>query len=174
MSWMDVVIVLLLIGALLQGYRKGLIKEASALLGVIVALYLAWRFSSELSESLAGVIPLPESLSGGVWGLLPLEQAIYTLLAFVLIFVVVRILLSVVASVLTQLFRVPVLAQINGVGGAVLGLLKVLLVILVVVNLLATLPWESGQTAVQQSTLSQSLLELTPELGSQAETKDPS
>lgn len=163
MSWIDIGIVLLLIGALVQGYSRGLIKEAFTLLGIVVALYVAWRFSGDLSQSLKGVVPLPDSISEGVWGLLPLDQALYGLLAFVVIFVIVRILLSFLAGILTQLFRVPVLAQINGLGGAAFGFLKAFVVILVTINLLAILPWESGQAAVEQSALSQGLLELTPD-----------
>ncbi|PTM58153.1 CvpA family protein [Desmospora activa] len=163
MNWMDFIIVLLLVGALIQGYRKGLIKEAFSLLGVIVALYLAWKFSGALAESLAGIIPLPDSFSEGLLGLLPIEQALYTLLAFFLIFVIVRILLRFLSAALAQLVKIPVLAQVNGVGGAALGFLKAFLIILVTVNLLALLPWKSGQEVVAGSGLSQGMLELTPD-----------
>lgn len=163
MNWIDLIIVLMLIGALIQGYRKGLVKEAFSLLGTIVALFLAWKFSSDMAEPLAGIVPLPDAFSEGLMGFLPIEQALYTLLAFILIFVIVRILLRFLAAVLTQLFKIPVLSQVNGVGGAAFGFLKAFLIILVVVNLVALLPWQSGQEAVAGSGLSQGLLELTPE-----------
>lgn len=176
MNGMDWIIIVLIIGGLIQGYRKGLIKETVSLVGVLVALFVAYQFSSDVAPHLRALVPLPESLSGeGLVKLLPVEKVIYQSMAFLLLFLITKLLLSFVASVLTRMASFPVLHQINGVGGALIGFLKALVVILIVVNLLHILPWSDGRDAVDRSYLSQGLLEMTPDFSNQWEKSvDPS
>ncbi|PTX55028.1 colicin V production protein [Melghirimyces profundicolus] len=165
MNLMDWIIVLMIIGGLIQGYRKGLIKETVSLVGVLLALFVAYQFSSDLTPALKEVVPLPESVSGEGWGqFLPVEQAIYSAIAFVVLFLITKVFLSFVAAVLTQLTSFPVLNQINGVGGALIGFLKAFLVLVIAVNLLHILPWAEGRDAVNESSLSQGILEMTPDV----------
>ena len=63
MNGMDWIIIVLIIGGLIQGYRKGLIKETVSLVGVLVALFVAYQFSSDVAPHLRALVPLPESLS---------------------------------------------------------------------------------------------------------------
>lgn len=164
MNLLDWIIVLMLIGGLIVGYRKGLIKEVISLIGVLVALFVAYKFSPALAPALEGVLPLPDSVSdNGILQFLSAENAIYTAVAFVVLFLITRLVLSFVANLLTALAGLPVLAQINGLGGALVGFLKALILIFVVVNLLHILPWNQGQEAVTESPLSQGILELTPD-----------
>ncbi len=170
MNLLDGLIVLLLIGGLFSGYRKGLIKETVSLLGVLAAVFVAWQFSPDLGPVLMEIIPLPETVSDSGLPLFLLAKPIYTALAFVLLFLVTRLLLSIVAKILTAVADLPVLAQINGLGGALLGFLKALLLIFVLVNLLHILPWDTGQEAVTGSSISQGILQLTPDFGESVRT----
>ncbi|SMO35409.1 CvpA family protein [Melghirimyces algeriensis] len=164
MNTMDFIIILLLIGGLVLGYRKGLIKEMISLVGVLLALFVAYQFSSDLAPALKGVIPLPQEVSdNGLVKLLPIERTIYYALAFLLLFLGTKLMLSIVAALLTRMTQFPVLRQINGVGGALIGFLKVLLLVVIAVHLLQILPWENGQEAVDGSLISQGFLELTPD-----------
>ena len=86
MNLLDGLIVLLLIGGLFSGYRKGLIKETVSLLGVLAAVFVAWQFSPDLGPVLMEIIPLPETVSDSGLPLFLLAKPIYTALAFVLLF----------------------------------------------------------------------------------------
>ena len=114
------------------------------------------------------IIPLPDSMSDSGLPLFFLEKPIYTALAFVLLFLVTRLLLSIVSNILTALAGLPVLAQINGLGGALVGFLKALLLIFVVVHLLQILPWDTGQEAVTGSSISQGILQLTSDFSGES------
>ncbi|WP_169713609.1 CvpA family protein [Paludifilum halophilum] len=173
MSIMDGIIVFLIVGGLIQGYRKGLIKEAASLISVLLALFVAYRYSGDIAPILRENVPWPDSWgSEGMIGLLPVEQALSTVLAFVLLFIVTKILVSTVASVLTGIASLPILAQINRIGGAAFGLVKVLLVVMIAVNLLQLLPWSDGRDIVKESSLSQGILQMTPDLTGTDETVD--
>ncbi|SDX55280.1 membrane protein required for colicin V production [Marininema mesophilum] len=164
MGGLDWVIILLVLGGVIQGYRKGLIKEAASLIGVLLAIFIAWKFSGDLAPSLSKMVPLPESWTTGAAGLLPLDKIIYSTLAFILLFLITKFAISLIASFLTQMTRLPILSQVNGVGGALLGMLKAFLIMLVIVNLLHLAPWENGRKAVQESALGQAILDATPSL----------
>ncbi|MFC4075696.1 CvpA family protein [Salinithrix halophila] len=164
MGLLDWIIVLLVVGGLFQGYRKGLIKETASLISVLLGIYVAWQFSGDLAPALAKAIPLPETWTTGAVGLLPVEKVVYHSLAFLLLFLLTKIAVSIVASFLTQIANLPVLSHINGLGGAVLGVAKAFLLLMVVVNLLHLMPWQEGQKAVEESSLSQGMLNMTPDL----------
>ncbi|SFS72693.1 CvpA family protein [Marininema halotolerans] len=164
MGILDWIILLLVLGGVVQGYRKGLIKEVASLIGVILAVYIAWKFSGDLAPTLAKIVPLPDSWTAGAAGLLSLDTVVYSTLAFILLFFITKMAVSMIASFLTQITRVPVLSQLNGVGGAALGLLKAFLITMVIVNLLHLAPWENGKKAVQDSALGKAILDVTPDL----------
>lgn len=173
MGGMDWIIIIMIVLGVIQGYRKGLIKEAASLAGIILSLFVAYKFSNDLASVLQGTIPLPESWTQGtITMLLPVEKGIYLFIAFLLLFIVTKILISIIASILTGLANLPVLSQLNGIGGALFGFVKVFVVMMVAVNLLSLLPWTTGQEAVENSSLSQGILDITPSLGDSSETDE--
>ncbi|GGE30225.1 hypothetical protein GCM10011571_35560 [Marinithermofilum abyssi] len=161
---LDLIFVFLALGGLIRGYQKGVIREAAALVGVLVAAFIAWQFSSYVAPSLKGIFTLPKSWTSGPAGLLPVETIVYNSLAFLLLFLLTWGAVSFIAFFLTELTNLPVLSQINGVGGAVVGFAKALLVMMITVNLLQLIPWTTGQQAVRKSALCQGILEITPDL----------
>lgn len=168
MNLLDGLILLLLIGGLFSGYKKGLIKGTVSLIGMLAAVVVAWKLSPDLGPALMEIIPLPETVSDSSLPLFFLEKPIYMALAFVLLFLVTRLLFSIVANILTAVADLPVLAQINGLGGALVGFLKALLLIFVAVNLLHILPWDTGQEAVTGSSISRGILQLTPDFSGES------
>src|SRR5690606_6115598 len=161
-SW-DGILLLLSAGGVIRGYRKGLILQAFSLVGAIFALLAAYRFSGDFSRVLMERFPLSEE----VIGLLPIEGILYRVVAFILLFVGVKILISIIARLLTGLFDVPVLSQINRLGGVLLNLIQVFLILFIGVHVMNFLPWEAGREAVQGSLVCQGVLKLTPGLSEQ-------
>ncbi len=97
-----------------------MILQAFSLVGAIFALLAAYCFSGDFSRVLMERFPLSEEVGGGLIGLLPIEGILYRVVAFILLFVGVKILISIIARLLTGLFDVPVLSQINRLGGVLL------------------------------------------------------
>lgn len=171
MNGLDWVLLLLIAGGVIRGYRKGLILQAFSLVGAIFALLAAYRFSGDFSRVLMERFPLPEEMGGGLIGLLPIEGILYRVIAFILLFVgvkiLVKILISIIARLLTGLFDVPVLSQINRFGGVLLNLIQVFLILFIGVHLINFLPWETGREAIRGSFVCQGVLKLTPDLSEQ-------
>lgn len=167
MNGLDWFLLLLIAGGVIRGYQKGLILQAFSLVGVIFALLAAYWFSGDFSRFLMERFPLPESVGGGWIALLPIEGVLYRAVAFMLLFVAVKILISIIARFLTGLFDIPVLSQINRLGGVILNLLQVFLILFIGVHLLNFFPWETGSEAVRESLVCQGVLQLTPDLSEQ-------
>lgn len=164
MNGLDWLFLLLIAGGVIRGYQKGLILQAFSLVGAIFALLVAFRFAGDFSEVLMKSFPLPEEVGGGWIGLLPIEGIIYRAAAFLLLFVGVKVIVSILARLFSGLVDIPVLSQLNRLGGIVFSLIQVFLILFIGVHLLNFLPWDRGQEAVQESFISQSVLKLTPDL----------
>ncbi|GAA5344990.1 putative membrane protein required for colicin V production [Planifilum fimeticola] len=167
MNGLDWFLLLLLAGGVIRGYQKGLILQAFSLVGSIFALLAAYRLSGDFSQVLMERFPLPEEVGGGWIGLLPIEGILYRMLAFILLFAGVKILISIIARLLTGLFDIPVLSQINRLGGVLLNLVQVFLILFIGVHVMNFLPWETGREAIQESFVCQGVLKLTPDLSEQ-------
>lgn len=106
MNWLDIVILVVLVGGTIMGLRTGLIKAALSLAGVIVGVMLAGRF----------YIPLAERLS------FILQAGVAKVVAFVLILIVVMLIASLLARLLQWVTSATMLGWIDHLGGGVLGL----------------------------------------------------
>ena len=159
MNVLDGFLLLLIAGGVIRGYQKGLILQSVFPGGVIFALLAAYRFSGDFSRVLMERFPLPEEVGGGWIGLLPIEGILYRAVAFILLFVGVKILISIIARFLTGLFDIPVLSQINRLGGVLLNLIQVFLILFIGVHVMNFLPWETGREAVRGSLVCQGRVE---------------
>lgn len=164
MNGLDWFLLLLIAGGVIRGYQKGLILQAFSLVGAIFALLVAFRFAGDFSKVLMEFFPLPEEVGGGWIGLLPIEGIIYRAFAFLLLFVGVKIIVSILARLFTRLIDFPVLSHLNRLGGIAFSLIQVFLVLFIGVHLLNFLPWDKGREAIRESFVSQSVLKLTPDL----------
>ncbi|GGE17822.1 membrane protein [Marinithermofilum abyssi] len=165
MNMLDLIIVVLVAGGVFRGYRRGFILEVAALAGVFLALFLAYQFRDEMAPVLQQVVPLPKDVSGNALvSFFKVEEAIYSVMAFVVVFFGVKLLLSLGASLLTSVARLPVLNKINQIGGAGVALIKVVLVLMIFINLMHLLPMETSRQAVENSALSQGILSMTPDM----------
>lgn len=61
MNTFDLIVLLLLIGAVFQGYQRGLVLQAASLLCYVVSIWIAYQFADELAPVLAKTWPLPET-----------------------------------------------------------------------------------------------------------------
>lgn len=163
---LDLILILLFLGGLITGFRRGLIVQLIHMTGFIVALIVAYIYYKPLSEKFVLWIPYPgvTAASKLSWTVeqLDLDQTFYRVLAFVIIFIVVKFVLQLVASMFDFLKFLPVLGFLSRFGGAILGFIEFYILIFLLLSLTAMLPLDSIQGMLGKSLLADAIFEHTP------------
>lgn len=163
---LDLIIVFLLLGGLITGFRRGLIVQIIHMTGFIAALVVAYLYYKDLADKFVLWIPYPgvteNSKLSFVVGELDLDETFYNLLAFVLIFIVVKFGLQLIASMFDFLKYLPVLGFIARITGALFGFVEFYILIFLVLYLGFMLPIDFIQTFVGKSVLAGAMFEHTP------------
>lgn len=107
MNWIDIVILVILAVSTFTGLRRGIIKSALSLAGLIVGVVLAGRFYATLAE----------------WLTFMPQDGVAQAVSFITILVVVMIIAAVLASLLKWVASAVMLGWANHLGGAVFGLI---------------------------------------------------
>lgn len=102
MMWIDIVILVIVIGLVIHGFATGLVRGAFDIAGIIAGYVLAVTYSA--------AVELPR------------------VLAFLLIFIVVMIVFSIAGRIVSKIIHVTPLGIIDRAMGAVLGLAKGLII----------------------------------------------
>ena len=115
MEVIDIIILVLIGLGVIQGLIKGSIKELAAIVGFVAGLLLARALFGTVAEFLAPALGTSITIA--------------QILSFILIWVAVPIGCSLVASVLTKAFNVINLGWLNRLAGALLGAVKMMLLV---------------------------------------------
>lgn len=142
MNTLDILLIIPLTYGLISGLTKGFVKEIGSLLGIILGLYAARFFAPEVTYWLTS------------W--LNTSAQITLLIAYALIFLTVSIGLNILAYMLTKLLQVIHIGWINRMAGALLGTLKITIVLSVILNFIAII--NNHITIIEQETKENSLL----------------
>ena len=163
---LDLLILILFIGGLITGFRRGLIVQLIHMTGFIIAIIVAYIYYKPLSEKFVLWIPYPGVTAGSKlsWtvGELDLDQTFYRMLAFVVIFIVVKFVLQLIASMFDFLKFLPVLGFLSRFGGAILGFIEFYILIFFILYLAAMLPLDFIQVHIGKSILAEAIFEHTP------------
>ncbi|HJF31905.1 MAG TPA: CvpA family protein [Sporosarcina psychrophila] len=163
---LDLLIIFLLFGGLVTGFRRGLIVQIIHMTGFIIALVVAYSYYKQLAEKFVLWIPYPGVTAGSKLSTtvdkLDLDETFYRLLAFVLIFLVVKFGLQLIASMFDFLKYLPVLGFVARFTGAVFGFIEFYILMFLVLYLLAMLPIDFIQDRISSSLLAKSMFEHTP------------
>ncbi|MBO4898128.1 MAG: CvpA family protein [Clostridia bacterium] len=154
----DVILVLFVIAMAYFGKKRGLVKTLIGFLSSIIASVLSYfltpfavdaikptQFYENLVSGIAEKVSpdeinssaaMPENLSDAVKNAgdkatSVLAEHIAAILVGIAVFFIIIVLLKVIMSLLTNVFELPVLKQINSVGGFVFGLLLSLVLLYV-------------------------------------------
>jgi membrane protein required for colicin V production len=106
MNWLDIVIVILLIFAVWEGWRQGVITQVLGLAAVVLGIFLAWRFGRGI----------------GVW--LGMEGMTATVAGFAIVLVVAVVAVVLIGRLTRGLFRIVGLGMFDNVLGVVFSALK--------------------------------------------------
>ena len=115
MNILDIVLLVCLIPALIQGLRKGFIAQVVAIISLVLGGWLAYKFSAVVTEWLAQWLDIT-------------GQAL-NIISFILIFAVVVTLLFPLGKILEASVKIILLGWLNKLLGLVFALFKYALVI---------------------------------------------
>jgi len=167
MNLLDLIIIIILFGALIRGYQLGLIRTLISFSAFFIAIFVAYRFSGTLSPYLQQYIPLPTFENSTLYMLsqsFQLHQMFYNAIAFFIIFIGIKIILSIGGGILHQIANLPGLKLINRSFGAIIGLAQATLIIIISIHFVKVMPWDKINNYVEGSIISNLLLDYTPVL----------
>ncbi|EUJ24690.1 CvpA family protein [Listeria grandensis] len=162
---LNAIILILLIGGFINGYRNGVLRQLIITIGYLLSFFVAYKYYEALAPHIT-FIPYPElEKSNDLYAVLDAlhtEDAYYNSIAFLMIFLVAVIVVHMIASLFKGVTKVPVLRQVNGLIGAVLGVLQTYLVLFLLLYVGAIFPAEWAQNAITGSSVAEWILENTP------------
>jgi membrane protein required for colicin V production len=144
MNWLDIFLIILLIGATVGGFISGLIKTVFSLAGLIIGVILAGHYYVALSTYLPFI---------------PTEKG-PPISAFIIIFLAVMIIAALLGFLLTKLISAVLLGWLNRLGGALLGL--ILGAIFVAAFLVIIARYADAGGAISESAIAPVLLDRVP------------
>ncbi|WP_101844557.1 CvpA family protein [Halobacillus sp. Marseille-P3879] len=164
----DLLILIILLLGIFTGFKRGFILQLFHLIGFVAAFVVGVLYYDDLAPKLVLWIPYPDLPEDSTWAVflenLPLETGFYNAIAFVIIFIGVKIILQIVASMLDFVADLPILSSINGLLGGILGFVQRYVMVFILLYLAALIPAASVQNAIDGSFLAQLIIENTPVL----------
>lgn len=149
MTLIDIIIILVLIGAALAGFRQGFVLEIATIFGVVVALGVARLEYTDIRHLLSPI--------GG-------HSPWLTVVAYLLVFLVVWAAVILVARRIRWLVRLLLLGWADRVGGAIIGLIQGAVVVEMLLYLGVRLPNAALHHAIKHAALTPTFLHLLPML----------
>ena len=142
----DLMVLIIIVGCAVSGYRKGIVMSLFSLLTTVIACFVAVAAENLLADSMAGIITpllteyvlthLPNAGAAGQQVVLLLGRILAGAILFALAFSLVSSLLHTVALVMNLAARLPLLSTVNHVFGGLVGVLWGLLLVLAALMLL--------------------------------------
>lgn len=142
MNILDIIILICLVPAIIQGLRKGFISQAISIISLIAGVWASAKFANLVGEWLSQYITASEQ--------------VLKVVSFAIILIVVFIILGLIGKVLDKIIRLVMLGWLNKLLGVVFSLAKCLLILGLI-----TLAFNSLNTSfnlVKPEVLSESIL----------------
>lgn len=118
MNFLDALIIAPLLWGAYKGFQKGLIYEVAMILGLIIGVYLGFKFSGLVYKLLQDVIPD--------------EGQLLNYLSFFIVFGAILLIFIFYARLMEAVLKIASLNVFNKIAGALFGMLKFALAISVV------------------------------------------
>ncbi|MCQ2119011.1 MAG: CvpA family protein [Bacteroidales bacterium] len=115
MNFVDIAILVCCVPALIHGISKGFIKQAIALLSLVLGAWLAFKFSEPVGDLLQNYIEIPGT--------------VIHIIAFALIMVLVTVVLKLLGNILEKTVKFVMLGWLDKLLGVVFAFIKVTLII---------------------------------------------
>lgn len=136
------------------------------LTGFIVAFIVANKYYIPLSTKLTLWIPYPNTGSNDFLQTLfqasNMEDVFYRAIAFIIIFVVVKIIWQIIGSMIDFVASLPILKQLNTWAGALLGFVETYLLLFLLLFISVLIPVDGIQSFISESSIAAWMIENTP------------
>ncbi|MCP1145499.1 CvpA family protein [Lysinibacillus endophyticus] len=163
---LDIILLLIFAGSLLVGLKRGFIVQAIHLSSFFIALLVAYIYYKPLAEKFVLWVPYPgitqDSSMTLILDSLDVDQTFYRIIAFAVIFFVVKLAMQILASVFDFLKYFPILNSVNRVLGAALCFVEFYFILFIIMYVLALIPISSVQNLMGSSIIANLMLEHTP------------
>ncbi|MBQ8521961.1 MAG: CvpA family protein [Bacteroides sp.] len=150
MELIDIIILVLIGGGVIQGLMKGFLKQLAAIVGLVAGLLIARALFGVVAEQLVDTLGTSITIA--------------QILSFILIWVIVPLICIMVASVLTKALDVIHLGWLNRLLGGLFGAVKVMLLVGLAIHVLEYLDPQSeiiSETKKEASALYKPVKEFT-------------
>lgn len=164
----NIVILIILVLGVFSGARRGLMVQVVHTVGLIVSMTLAMMYYKSFAKVLDTVVPYPTNTSASDLNLFNImktvqfDKTFYNAIAFVLILFIGWLATRLLAAMLTQLTKIPVLKQVNALGGGALGFLCHWIGLFFVLSLLSTIPIDMVQKMFTEHSVATFIVKQTP------------
>ena len=130
MNGFDVTILIVLIGFLVKGLLRGLLKEVCSLAGLFVGAFLAFRYHGPLADALMKTIDVPADIA--------------VVITFATLFLATMVFFLLFGFLLSKFIKLLFLGGFNRMLGGVFGVAQGILLLAVVLFALSLrpLPWD--------------------------------
>ncbi|MCA1063634.1 CvpA family protein [Rossellomorea sp. AcN35-11] len=163
---LDLALLIILVMGFLIGLKRGFILQIIHIFGFIVSFIVAYIYYEQLAPKLTLWIPYPvldeQSTLNMIFESTNLDQSYYRVIAFAIIFFAVRIILQIIGSMLDFVAHLPLLKQLNVLGGGILGFVESYLMIFILLYIAVLLPIEPVQNLINNSFIAQAMVKNTP------------
>ncbi|MCO7175973.1 CvpA family protein [Sporolactobacillus kofuensis] len=163
---LNLILLVILVSGFFMGFRRGLILQLVHLAGFVVAYIIAMMYVKPLAGTLKFWIPFPTSAQQSdmfqFLGNMDLQTAYYRAIAFVILFLAVKIILNIFGSMLNFLAELPIVRSVNHLSGGLFGFIEVYLIVFFLLFAGSLTPVGEIQSAIHQSSLAQSMIAHTP------------
>lgn len=137
-DWLSIVMTAFLVISLLSGLRRGFFRQIADIAGIVLGFLLASKFYVQAGQWLSGFI-----------GQLN-EQVLYVI-GFIAVFAVTLFVMEIAGFILSKVFALPGLNIINGLAGAVIGLVMGAAFFGIVLSLVMALEYPAVNSAIEAS-----------------------
>ncbi|PFH81763.1 CvpA family protein [Bacillus sp. AFS088145] len=159
----DLIILIIFILGILTGWKRGFISSLVRLIGFLLSLYLAYHYYEQTATSLKKIFPI--HISGGQ--VVNAEQFVYEIIAFALLFIGTRLVISFIGSLLNGVFQLPVLKQMNSFLGGIFGFIEVYLFAVLALFIALILPIDMLHDLLLKSNIAHFMVQHTPFISNQ-------
>ena len=128
MTLIDCILLLILLGSLVIGWRKGLVRQTASLVSWAVGIVVCLFFGDEITRLFLAINP-----DAANW---PLASITVKAVALAIFFLLVTLTLRILSYITRKVIKAANLGCIDRVGGAALFLFKWLMVVSILLNLL--------------------------------------
>lgn len=146
-SYLDLGILILLIYFMINGFSSGFIKQTSLILGVLVAVIIAINYYQDFQQYIEPFFEL--------------SPQVMQLISFAILLIIVTLFIHILGLIIRNILKMLFLGPLDSIAGALLGLVKGLIIAYFFVLLLDQLPIQEVAELLERS-LASNLLSLTP------------